>query len=135
MQPRRKNQPLDQVRPLDRIPAKSGRRAWYWFAYSKKYATFTLAVNRAWKSATGEKQEHTDWFSVNAWGKLGDFVAQYLKKGRLVLVEGRLNTDRWDDAKGETHYRTTVVARSIQLLDRRPEEPEEEEAPGEEEHE
>ncbi len=104
-------------------------------ANGKKYATFTLAVNQAWKSATGEKQEHTDWFSVNAWGKLGDFAAQYLKKGRLVLVEGRLNTDRWDDAKGETHYRTTVVARSIQLLDRRPEEPEEEEAPGEEERE
>ncbi len=107
----------------------------YWFAYSKKYATFTLAVNQAWKSATGEKQEHTDWFIVNAWGKLGDFAAQYLKKGRLLLVEGRLNTDRWDDTKGETHYRTTVVARSIQLLDRRPEEPEEEETPGEEERE
>jgi single-strand DNA-binding protein len=97
-------------------------------ANGKKYATFTLAVNRSWKSATGEKQEHTDWFMVNAWGKLGDFTAQYLKKGRLVLLEGRLQTDRWDDAKGETHYRTTVVARSIQLLDRRPEEPEEVEA-------
>jgi len=98
----------------------------------KKYATFTLAVNRTWKSATGEKQEHTDWFMVNAWGKLGDFTAQYLKKGRLVLVEGRLQTDRWEDSKGEAHYRTTVVARSIQLLDRKPEEPEEVETPAEE---
>ena len=101
-------------------------------ANGKKYATFTLAVHRAWKSATGEKQEQTDWFLVNAWSKLGDFAAQYLKKGRPVLVEGRLQTDRWEDAKGETHYRTTVVARSIQLLDRRPEEPEEEEGPAEE---
>jgi single-strand DNA-binding protein len=91
----------------------------------KKYAVFTMAVNRSWKSASGEKQEHTDWFMVNAWGKLGDFAAEYIKKGRLVLVEGRLQTDRWEDAKGETHYRTTVVARSIQLLDRKPEEPEE----------
>jgi single-strand DNA-binding protein len=98
----------------------------------KKYATFTLAVNRSWKSVTGEKQEHTDWFMVNAWGKLGDFVVEYVKKGRLVLIEGRLQTDRWDDAKGETHYRTTVIARSIQLLDRRPEEPEEVEVPVEE---
>ena len=98
-------------------------------ANGKKYATFTLAVSRTWKSAAGEKQEHTDWFLVNAWGKLGDFTAQYLKKGRLVLVEGRLQTDRWEDSKGETHYRTTVVARSIQLLDRRPEEPEEVETP------
>jgi single-strand DNA-binding protein len=94
----------------------------------KKYAAFTMAVNRTWKSASGEKQEHTDWFIVNAWGKLGDFAAEYIKKGRLVLVEGRLQTDRWDDAKGETHYRTTVIARSIQLLDRKPEEPEEVEA-------
>jgi single-strand DNA-binding protein len=91
----------------------------------KKYAVFTMAVNRSWKSASGEKQEHTDWFMVNAWGKLGDFAAEYIKKSRLVLVEGRLQTDRWEDAKGETHYRTTVVARSIQLLDRKPEEPEE----------
>ena len=94
-------------------------------AKGTKYATFSLAVNRTWKSAEGEKHEATDWFFVNAWSKLGDFTAQYLKKGRLVLVEGRLQTDRWDDPKGETHYRTTVIARSIQLLDRRPEEPEE----------
>ena len=97
----------------------------------KKYAAFTLAVNRSWKSASGDKQEHTDWFMVNAWGKLGDFAAEYIKKGRLVLVEGRLQTDRWEE-KGETHYRTTVIARSIQLLDRRPEEPEEVEMPMEE---
>jgi len=101
-------------------------------AKGTKYATFSLAVNRTWKSAEGEKHEATDWFTINAWGKLGDFAAQYLKKGRLVLVEGRLQTDRWDDAKGETHYRTTVIARSIQLLDRRPEEPEEVEMPVEE---
>ena len=101
-------------------------------AKGTQYATFSLAVNRTWKSAEGEKHEATDWFFVNAWRKLGDFAVQYLKKGRLVLVEGRLQTDRWDDAKGETHYRTTVVARSIQLLDRRPEEPEEVETPVEE---
>ena len=101
-------------------------------AKGTKYATFSLAVNRTWKSAEGEKHEATDWFNVNAWGKLGDFTAQYLKKGRLVLVEGRLQTDRWEDSKGEAHYRTTVVARSIQLLDRKPEEPEEVETPAEE---
>ena len=53
-------------------------------AKGTKYATFSLAVNRTWKSAAGEKHEPTDWFLVNAWGKLGDFAAQYLKKGRLV---------------------------------------------------
>lgn len=89
-----------------------------------KYATFTVAVNRSWKSAEGEKHEMTDWFNINAWGKLADIAVQYLKKGRLVFIEGRLQTDRWEDSKGETHYRTTVIARTLQLLDRRPEEPE-----------
>ena len=94
----------------------------------KKYATFTLAVNRNWKSAEGEKHEATDWFLVNAWGKLAEICLSYLKKGRLVFVEGRLQTDRWDD-KGETHYRTTVVAQTLQILDRKPEEPEVAETP------
>ena len=94
----------------------------------KKYATFTLAVNRNWKSAEGEKHETTDWFLINAWGKLAEVCLSYLKKGRLVFVEGRLQTDRWDD-KGETHYRTTVVAQSLQILDRKPEEPEVVETP------
>ncbi len=100
-------------------------------ANGKKYATFTLAVNRTWKTATGEKQEHTDWVLINAWGKLADICLNYLKKGRLVYVDGRLNAERWED-KGETHYRTTIVAQTMQLLDRRPEEPEEAEEPGEE---
>jgi len=101
-------------------------------AKGTKYLTVTMAVNRTRKSPEGEKLEMTDWFIVNAWGKLADFGLQYLKKGRLVFVEGRLQTDRWEDTKGEAHYRTTVVARSIQLLDRRPEEPEEAETPVEE---
>ena len=63
-----------------------------------------------------------------AWGKLAEICLSYLKKGRLVFVDGRLQTDRWDD-KGETHYRTTVVAQSLQILDRKPEEPEVAETP------
>jgi single-strand DNA-binding protein len=94
-----------------------------------KFATFSMAVDRRWKSAEGEKHEATDWFFVNAWGKLADICLSYLKKGRLVLIEGRLQTDRWDDPKGETQYRTTVIARTLQLLDRKPQEPEEIETP------
>jgi single-strand DNA-binding protein len=94
-----------------------------------KFATFSIAVDRRWKSAEGEKHEATDWFFVNAWGKLADICLSYLKKGRLVLIEGRLQTDRWDDPKGETQYRTTVIARTLQLLDRKPQEPEEIETP------
>lgn len=98
-------------------------------AKGTKYATFSVAVDRRWKSVEGEKHEMTDWFIVNAWSRLADISLQYLKKGRLVFIEGRLQTDRWEDGKGEAHYRTLVVARTIQLLDRRPEEPEEAETP------
>jgi single-strand DNA-binding protein len=94
----------------------------------KKYAAFSVAVNRSWKSADGKKMEATDWFLVNAWGKLGEFCLSYLKKGRLVYLDGRLQSDRWED-KGETHYRTTVVALNLQTLDRKPNEPESEETP------
>jgi single-strand DNA-binding protein len=102
-------------------------------ANGKKYATFSIAVNRTWKSTEGEKQEATDWFLVNAWGKLAEICLNYLRKGRLVFVEGRLRTERWEDKEdGETHFRTTVVAQSIQILDRKPEEPEPAEATVEE---
>jgi single-strand DNA-binding protein len=83
----------------------------------KKVCHFTLAVNRR---AAAE----ADWFLIEAWEKLGEVCQQYLTKGRLVYVEGRLKTDRWQDDKGETHYRTQVVARHLQMLDRKPEEQE-----------
>jgi len=93
-------------------------------AKGKRYTRFPLAVNRIWTDAEGEKQQATDWFLVEAWGKLGEICQQYLRKGRLVYVEGRLQTDRWEDEKGETRYLTKVVATSMQMLDRKPEEPE-----------
>ena len=72
----------------------------------------------------GERQKETDWLNVDAWGKLGEVCQQYLKKGKLIYVEGRLHTDRWDDDKGETQYMTKIVATGMQMLDRKPEEPE-----------
>src|SRR3989304_10037016 len=94
-------------------------------ATGKKYATFSVAVNRTWKSAEGEKQEATDWFLVNAWGKLADICLDYLKKGRLVFIEGRLRSERWEDKdSGEQHTRTVVVATTMQILDPQPDETE-----------
>lgn len=83
----------------------------------KKFAHFTLAVNRP-----GAKEP--DWFLVHAWDKLGEVCQQYLVKGRLVFIAGRLQTDRWTDDKGETQYRTHVVAWQMQMLDRKAEEQE-----------
>lgn len=86
----------------------------------KKVCQFTIAVNRAWRSAEGEQKEATDWFNAQAWGKLGEACQQYLHKGSLVFVEGRLQTDRVTDDKGETRYYTHVIVRQMQMLDRKP---------------
>jgi single-strand DNA-binding protein len=84
----------------------------------KKVTTFSIGVTQRWKVG-GETKEHTDWFNVEAWGRLGEVAQQYLKKGSLAFVEGRLKTDRVED-KGEVKYYTKVVALSLQFLDRKP---------------
>lgn len=82
-----------------------------------KYVTFTMAVDRTWKSRDGERKKETDWFNVEAWGKLGEICLKYLAKGRLVFLEGRLRTSRYEH-EGETRYFTKVVANRMQMLDR-----------------
>jgi single-strand DNA-binding protein len=88
----------------------------------KKVVHFSLAVSNRWKSAEGEAKESTEWVNIEAWGRLGEICAQYLHKGSLVFLEGRLKTDKFDDKSGETKYYTKVVALSMQMLDRKPEE-------------
>jgi single-strand DNA-binding protein len=88
----------------------------------KKVTQFSLAVSDRWKSAEGETKEHTEWVNIEAWGRLGEICQQYLHKGKLVFLEGRLRTDKFDDKSGETKYYTKVVALSMQMLDRKPEE-------------
>jgi single-strand DNA-binding protein len=87
----------------------------------KKVCTFSLAVSRRWKTSTGEDKETTDWFNVEAWGRLGEICKQYLHKGRLVFLEGQLRTDRYE-REGETRYFTKVIASQMQMLDRKAEE-------------
>ena len=85
----------------------------------KKVAQFSLGVTRRWKSGS-ESKEATDWFNVEAWGRLGEVCQQYLKKGSLAYLEGRLSTDKYEDKGGEIKYFTKVVALSMQFLDRKP---------------
>ena len=86
----------------------------------KQVVSFSLAVSNRWKSA-GEFKETTDWFNIEVWERLGEVCQQYLHKGSLIFLEGRLKTTKYDD-KGETKYFTKVVAQSMQMLDRKPEE-------------
>jgi len=84
----------------------------------KRVCHFSMGVTQRWKAA-GELKEYTDWFNIEAWGRLGEICQEYLKKGSLVFVEGRLKTDKYEE-KGETKYYTKVVALALQFLDRKP---------------
>jgi single-strand DNA-binding protein len=89
----------------------------------KNVCNFSVAVTRRWKSSDGETKEATDWFNVEAWGRLGEICQEYLNKGSLVYLEGRLQTNRVEQ-EGEVRYYTKVNAQRMQMLDRKPEEPE-----------
>jgi single-strand DNA-binding protein len=84
----------------------------------KKVAHFSVAVSNRWKGRDGEAKESTEWVNVEAWDRLGEVCQEYLKKGSLVYIEGRLKTDKYEE-KGDTRYFTKVVAQMVQFLDSR----------------
>ncbi|NOX89330.1 MAG: single-stranded DNA-binding protein [Calditrichaeota bacterium] len=90
-------------------------------------AGFSIATNFRTKDSEGNWQENTEWHNISAFGNLADFVGNYIKKGRLVYIEGRLHTRSWEDQNNNKHYRTEIVANTIQLLGPKPEEAEGEE--------
>ena len=81
------------------------------------YVFFPVAVDRWWRSRDGESRKETDWFNVEVWGKLAEICRNYLAKGRLIFLEGRMRTARYEH-EGETRYFTKVIASSMQMLDR-----------------
>ncbi|GJQ34132.1 MAG: single-stranded DNA-binding protein [Anaerolineaceae bacterium] len=84
----------------------------------KKVCHFSLAVTNRWKDKNGETRDSTEWMNIEAWGRLGEVCQEYLKKGSLVFVEGRLKTDKYE-ANDETKYFTKIVVQSLQFLDRK----------------
>jgi single-strand DNA-binding protein len=81
---------------------------------------FTVAVNRNYKDHDGNWQEETEWFRVVAWGPLAERTAEYLRKGRKVYVEGRLQTRQWEGQDGQKRYTTELIAQTVTPLDPRP---------------
>ncbi len=78
---------------------------------------FTLATNENFKDSNGNLQERTEWHRIIVWNKLAEICSQYLKKGRQVYIEGRLQTRSWDDTKsGEKRYTTEIVCSDMQML-------------------
>lgn len=83
-------------------------------------ARLRLAVNRTYKTDTGENREEVTYVDVDAWGQQGEVISQYLRKGRPILVEGRLKLDTWDDkATGQKRSKLGVVLESFTFLDSR----------------
>lgn len=81
-------------------------------------ANFSLAVNRTWKGADGQTQEAVSYIDCVAWGKAGEIIAQYLSKGRPVLVSGRLDQRTWEDKEsGGKRSKVEVVVEDFNFVD------------------
>jgi single-strand DNA-binding protein len=85
-------------------------------------ARFTIATDESWKDQSGEKQQRTEWHNIVAWRKLAEICGQYLNKGKLVYIEGRLQTRSWEDKEGNKRYTTEVQADNMVMLSARTDE-------------
>jgi len=75
-----------------------------------------VATTDTWKDKNGEKQERTEWHTVVFFGRQAEIAGEYLKKGRQVYIEGRLQTRKWQDKDGQDRYTTEIVADRMQML-------------------
>jgi len=78
---------------------------------------FNLATDEQWKDKNGEKVQKTEWHRIVTWGKLAEICGNYLVKGKLVFIEGRIQTRSWEDKEGVKRFTTEIVASNMQMLD------------------
>ena len=77
---------------------------------------FSIATTDSWKDKSGQKQERTEWHNIVMYRKLAEIAGEYLKKGRPVYVEGRLQTRKWQTKEGQDRYTTEIIADQMQML-------------------
>ncbi len=87
-------------------------------AEGQPVVTFRIATNEVWIK-NGERQEHTEWHRIVAFGRLAEICGEYLSKGRQVYIEGRLRTRSFEDREGNRRYITEIVASDMRMLDGR----------------
>lgn len=80
--------------------------------------SFSIATNRIYTDASGQKKDQPDYHNIVAWGKLGEICGQYLVKGKKVYIDGRMQTRDWEGQDGQKKYRTEIVAENMIMLDR-----------------
>ncbi|MDI6726549.1 MAG: single-stranded DNA-binding protein [Smithellaceae bacterium] len=78
---------------------------------------FRLATDEQWKDKTGERVQKTEWHRIVTFGKLAEISGNYLAKGKMIFVEGRIQTRSWDDKEGVKHYTTEIIASGMRMLD------------------
>lgn len=79
-------------------------------------ANFSVATNENWTDKSGQKQEKTEWHRIVVWGKTAEICHKYLKKGKEVYLEGKLQTRQWENKEGQKQYTTEVHAQHVQFL-------------------
>ncbi len=82
---------------------------------------FNLATNESWRSAEGETKEKTEWHRVVLFGKMAETAAEYMKKGQLIYIEGRLQTRSWEDKDNVKRYTTEILCDNFTMLGRKSE--------------
>jgi len=87
-----------------------------YLASGNSVANFTLATSENWNNKNGQREEKTEWHRIVAFGELSDQVAKNVSKGKLLYVEGRIQTRQWEDKEGNKRTTTEVVANQVQLL-------------------
>jgi len=80
--------------------------------------SFRIASSRTFTTPEGERKQETEWFTVVAWSKLAELCNQFLTKGRMAYVEGRLKTRSWEDKEGIKRFSTEIIANQVIFLDR-----------------
>jgi single-strand DNA-binding protein len=77
---------------------------------------FSLATDESYKDRAGERQKRTEWHRIVLWGKLAELAQQYLKKGSLIYLEGRIQSRQWDDREGQKRTSFEIVANTMKFL-------------------
>ena len=81
--------------------------------------TFNMATNESWKNKDGEYEDRTEWHRIVLFGKAAETASEYMKKGQLTYVEGRIRTRSWEDKEGMTRYTTEVLGDRFTMLGRK----------------
>lgn len=105
---------LNRVMLIGRLGADPEQRH---MPNGKAVVNIRVATSETWKDRnSGERQERTEWHSIVAFDKLAEIIAEYLRKGSQVFIEGKLQTRKWQDKEGKDRYTTEIVASQMQML-------------------